>query len=193
MKYLILLLMVGLSYGQWNSNAGGGNKGNIQQDASTHALITTEYEHHEIHSGSHYFVAGFSTVSSGDSAYFSVTTPNTNKWAHMVFDVSGSGILSTYVYEGSTVTGGAAVVPWNNNRNSSNTSVLTLNGSPSITSAGTCIDSSKVGSGPKTGGSIQRNKELILKQNTTYLYIFISGAASNIVSYNGSWYEHTNK
>ena len=111
----------------------------------------------------------------------------------MVFNVTGSGILSTYIYEGATVTGGSAITPFNNDRNSSKTSTLTLKGNPVITLAGTCIDSSKVGSGPKSGGDITRNEERILKQNTTYLYIFISGAASNVITFHGRWYEHISK
>ena len=33
----------------------------VRIDASTHSLQTVEYEHHEIHSGSHYFVIGYRT------------------------------------------------------------------------------------------------------------------------------------
>ena len=35
--------------------------------------------------------------------------------------------------------------------------------------------------------------EIILKQNTTYLRSFTSGAASNIVNFKASFYEHTDK
>ena len=31
-------------------------------DASTYVLNTIEYEHHEIHAGSHYYVADFETI-----------------------------------------------------------------------------------------------------------------------------------
>ena len=196
MKYLILLLPIFL-FGQWNNTAfiKGTQNETFSQDAATNTLITTSYPHHEVHSGSHYFIAGYTTLGSGDSTYFALTTPNTTKWTHMIFEIQSSGILTSYVYETATVTGGTAVVPNNNNRNSTNTSGNTVVSMPSISVYGTCIDSSKVGAGGgfKFGGNISRDNENILKQNTTYLYVFVSGAASNIVAFKAEWYEHTNK
>ena len=47
--------------------------------------------------------------------------------------------------------------------------------------------------GSRTGGLVAREDELILKQNTVYCRTFTSGAASNILNFKASWYEHTNK
>ena len=41
------------------------------------------------------------------------------------------------------------------------------------------------------GGGSSREDELVLKQNTTYLRTFLSGADSNIIQFKASWYEHT--
>ena len=190
---LFLTLWLNADYGKSSIIIKGADKQPFSQDAMTNAITTIAYEHHEIHAGSHYYVQGFSTVASGDSIYFSVTTPNTTKWLHMVFDLTSSGAMSVYTYEGATVTGGTAVTPLNNNRNSSDTSLAILKANPDITSAGTVLDSAYVGAGQKGSGFDERNRELILKQNSTYLFIMKSGAATNYINYTGEWYEHTNK
>ena len=56
-------------------------------------------------------------------------------------------------------------------------------------------DTSVGGEGFKAdiGGESRRTDELVLKQNTTYLRLFTSRSADNIVSFKASWYEHTDK
>jgi hypothetical protein len=47
--------------------------------------------------------------------------------------------------------------------------------------------------GSKSGGSVSREDELMLKQNAVYLRAFTSGTASNIIGFKANWYEHTDK
>ncbi len=65
-----------------------------------------------------------------------------------------------------------------------------------VNSTGTRLGGSLGGSGsnPATGvpGGSTRENELILRPNTSYLFRFTSGAASNDFSYNAEWYENTN-
>lgn len=46
---------------RWGSSAGETDE--VRVDASTNSLQTVEYEHHEVSSGSHYFVVGYQDLS----------------------------------------------------------------------------------------------------------------------------------
>lgn len=168
------------------------------QDSTTDAQVTIDYAHHEIHSGSHYFISGYAALNNAGTKIFSVTTPNTTKWAHMLFYVQALSTLTIEVYEGATVSAGNLVTPLNNDRNSSKVSVMVVREAPTISAAGTLISSSKFGAAgaanrSAVSGSVGRESEIILRQNTSYVWKFISGADNNILSYDGEWYEHTNK
>lgn len=164
-------------------------------DASTHTLQIIDYPHHEIHSGSHYYIEGFAALELNDNLYVKLVTPDTTKWAHFLWMIESSGILTTYLYEAVSggMAGGSAVTPLNNNRNSANTSGLTITSGVTVaTSLGTTISQAKWGS-RSGGGGQDREDEIILKQNTTYLRAFTSGVNGNVVSFKASWYEHADK
>jgi len=95
-------------------------------DSSTQSLNNVAYEHHEIHQGSHYYIEGFTTIQSGASVLIGLTTPNTSKWSHFTWGISSNGVLTSMLYEDAGISGGVAVTPLNNNRNSSNTSDITI-------------------------------------------------------------------
>jgi hypothetical protein len=167
-------------------------------DRSTWTLQTIDYEHHEIHAGSHFFLASYTTLASGASATFVVTTPNTTKWAHMVFVVEGTLATSFAVHEGSSgVTGGTAETPINSNRNSATTSTLAILCDPDVASLGTQLMGFSAGTGTVPSqaapGSADRSHEIVLKQNATYTFRITSGANGNVVSWQANWYEHTDK
>ncbi len=177
---------------------GAGNKP-IGVDSATYALETIDYPHHEIHSGSHYCLEGFTTLSTSETLYVKLVTPDTTKWSHFVWEIESSGILETNLYEGSVggMTGGVGATPLNSNRNSTKTSGMTITKGVTVaTSLGTVVSTKKVGgTGFKSvsGGSASRADELILKQDTTYLREFKSSSGDNIISFRACWYEHTNK
>ena len=167
-------------------------------DASTEAIYTIDYEHHELHSGSHYTLSGFSTVASGVTNKFTFKTPQA-KEVHLVFEVAGTSQTEFYLHEGVTATGGTAVVPINNNRNSSNTSLSFVTNAPSILTYGTTLYSASHGIGganpnaADTAGVVQRSNEFILKTNTLYGISLVSRDNGNIITFTGDWYEHTRK
>ena len=167
-------------------------------DTMTGALETISYEHHEIHSGSHFYVCNFEILDDRVSTDFAVTTPDTAKWSHMTFEIEGTSQTEFHIYEASAVTGGTAAIPLNNNRNSATTSVLTLVKDPTVNTLGNLIFAQSKGlagttpSKAGTVGVIVRESEIILKQNTTYIFRITSRQDDNIVSYCGEWYEHTN-
>jgi len=88
-------------------------------DASTHSLQTIKYEHHEIHSGSHYYIEGHTTLGVAEVLYAKIVTPDTAKWAHFAWKISSNGILESTLFE--IPTGGMAngnrVTIHANNRN----------------------------------------------------------------------------
>ena len=163
-------------------------------DETTRSVNTIGYEHHEIHSGSHYFICDYdSSIAINETIQFVVTTPNTTKWTHLILDFSSTLGCSLDIYEGSSsVVGGSPATPINNNRNSLNTSSLTIIKDPTSLTDGTKIAGYLAGAN-KTGGASEREREIILKQNTTYLFRFTSLSNGNAISFCGEWYEHTNK
>ena len=172
----------------------------VRIDASTAALISIGYEHHEIHAGSHFFVCGYDPdMDAAEFADFQLTTPNTTKWLHMVFQIQATASCTLSIYEGATVVAdGVAVTAYNNNRNSSTVTGLTLlqaNGTVSV--PGTLIYSQAFGAATtpsKTeGGVAAREREIVLKQATTYRFRIDSDTDNNVVSWCGEWYEHTDK
>jgi len=164
-------------------------------DNSTETLQTITYEHHEIHSGSHFNYCDYSlNESSGAIIEFIMTVSNTTTWTHLVFDAYASEGATIELYEGTTgVTGGTVITPRNNNRNSSTVSTITLVKDPAaITSDGVRAAGFLAGGG-RTAGFASRDNEYVLMQNTSYLVRITSLAVSNDISWCAEWYEHADK
>ena len=155
------------------------------------SFATIDFVHWEIHEGDHYFLSGYDTLDNLGTVEFVVETPDSDKHAHMLFQMQSEKTLTVEVFEGAaSVSGGSVHAAWNSNRNSGNSSLLTVTKDPaSIGSDGTLIDSYKWGS-KKTGGLANRDEEIILAADETYLWRMTSGEAANIVWFRGSWYEH---
>ena len=177
--------------------------GNGGIDAATQSLQFVDYEHHEVHSGSHY-EGEFSLQRSINAVFdLQITTPNKTSWAHMTFNISCEAETDWEIYENvSIVTPGLTTyTPINNNRNSTNTSGLTIKGSVNSseanaeadtdTSGATTLARGIIGAG-KDGGVSARNREFILKQNEDYS-LRISATAAGYKNIMLAWYEHTNK
>ena len=167
-------------------------------DQSTEALMYITYEHHEVHSGNHYGVRINKDVANGGTYNIAFTTPNTTKWAHMVFAVNVELEAGITLYENITsFTGGTPITPTNSNRNSVNTSGIIDMEYDSVPTLGspTTICNMVLGSGRASGGAARGSEEFVLKQNTTY-YLEISNqatGATNEVNIFLNWYEHTDK
>lgn len=171
-------------------------------DASTESLQVVDYEHHEIHSGSHYHIADVEDLSINNVFDMQFTTPNITKWSHLTFKLDTEAETLWYIYEGVViVTPGTTITPLNNNRNSTNTSGNTIagilntsvaNANSDTTVAGATIISHGIIGAGRSGGSASRENELILKQNTIYSLRAIASAAGYI-SFTVEWYEHTDK
>ena len=172
-------------------------------DGSTHAIETIGYEHHEIHSGSHYFVTGYQDLSINNVLDFTFQMPDTTKWIHWTWKISTESETLWQIYETAVATNplANAVTPRNSNRNSGNTSGTTMkfelqtnlagaNADTNVTGA-TLIASSISGAGKESGMS-NRTNELILKRNTLYC-LRATATAADYISFDMEWYEHTDK
>lgn len=173
-------------------------------DKSTHATNMIDYEHHEIHDGSHYFTRGWTTIgNSGIPLYFSLTTPTGSKWLHLIFSVNADNLIEMKEFEGATISGGTTVNYFNSNRNSTKTSLVNIKSNPVISGAiptsGTLLATTRfglAGVNPNQQGIIGehgRSNELILKSGTTYLWEFKPGGNTVIFNWVANWYEHTDK
>lgn len=174
----------------------------VALDAATHALEIIDYNHHEIHAGSHYFIQDVEDLPINNVFDMQWTTPDTTKWSHFTFTLATEGETSWYIYEGATIsTAGTAITPRNNNRNVAdnstqviagilNTSLANANADTAV-GAATELAHGILGAG-KTGGAEDRSLEIILKQNTIYCMRAIATAAG-FVNFRVEWYEHTNK
>lgn len=169
----------------------------LKVDPSTQSIQTVAYEHHEIHDGSHYSVFINKDVAIAGTFTVAFTTPNTTKWIHMLFSVVTEVEADIILYEGITSwTGGSAITPINNNRNSANTSGITDMAQDATITLGTpvTIAHAVTGSGRNYGGGARNDAEYVLKQNTKY-YLLVTNqtaGATNEVNIGMQWYEHTN-
>ena len=172
-------------------------------DASTHSWQIVDYEHHEIHSGSHFELCEVVDLAINNVFDLQFTTPNTTKWTHFIFQISSESETEYYIYENVVInTAGTTETPLNNNRNSINTSVNTLAShlNTSLANANADTDVSGaityehqiIGAGRSSQGSNTRSREIVLKQNTSYCLRAIAKAAG-YVNFCAQWYEHTDK
>lgn len=171
-------------------------------DASTEALQSIIYEHHEIHLGVNYEITEVANLAINNVRDIRITTPNTTEYGHFIFGIIGENETEYYLYEGVTiVTAGTLITPINNNRNSANvssmivdyidnTSVSNANADTTVAGA-TTLKHGVLGSN-RDGGENSHDREIILKANTVYCMRLIANAAGYI-NYDLSWYEHTDK
>ena len=170
-------------------------------DKATNTLQIIDYEHHEIHAGSHFFVEDFADLAINNVYDVQFTTPNTAKWAHLTFELNCEAETEWYIYEGATIAlAGTAITPINNNRNSATASTMTLAGITNTSVANANADTAVAGAtvladgivgAGKSGGVIQRNREIVMKQNTIYCLRAVASAAG-YTNFLMTWYEHEN-
>ena len=120
-------------------------------DSMTGAAIGIDYEHHEIHDGTHFYASGFQTIALNVTTKWTVEVPDTLIVPHMTFEFVGSDGIQFEIYEGTTsISGGTAGAPFNSNRNSTTASILTVTKDPTSTN-GSLIDSGSAGANNRIG------------------------------------------
>jgi len=167
----------------------------IRIDQSTNTLQGIDYAHHEVHAGSHFEYSDLITLGLGATQDYIITTPNTAKWAHMVFELWGSAITTFELFEATARAGIALQSVFNSNRNSANLPTTTVHKGSGAGADGTRILVLGGGSasGQFRGGTSHGNgEEIILRANTKYILRVTSGTAANNICLAMEWYEHTN-
>ena len=197
MSYLKSVFIKGIDYISGDSGI----------DASTEALETIEYEHHEIHAGST-FQASISSADLDTEAEINIcfTTPDTTKWGHCTLEASNSSGGLIEILEGATVTAdsGTDTPCLNVNRNSQTASVFSsietapqvgeFSYNATITGDGTVLDSVYLGAGKsKMAASSRSMNEWVLAQDTTYAFRLTGTADNGMATIRLRWYEHTDK
>jgi len=166
-------------------------------DKATYALNTVDYAHHEIHSGSSFVAHHIQEVANAGTINVTIKTPNTTKWAHMLWIIGTELESELRFYEGSTITGGGTITPKNRNRNSSAVSTCVVMGTPTVGTVGSLLFADHLGGGSASarfGGENRADNEWVLKQNTTYTVQLVNMTGSNNqMSVALDWYEHTDK
>jgi len=166
-------------------------------DLISGAVNVIDYSHHEMHSGSHYFIKTFlvDTGGSGSTSYFAFTTPNTSTRAHARALIAPDVDTEVNIYEGSVITGGTPVAGVNNDRESSNVAGLISVAAPAHTTPGALVWAARTGGGKNpVGVSPGFNYEIIAATDTVYVFEIIKRTTADlVVDIDFWWYEHTPK
>lgn len=172
----------------------------LRLDRSTNTIQTIEYEHHEVHAGSHFFVVSYAVLENNHVLQFTWQMPNTTTWTHWTWRISTEIEILWQIYEGGTITNplANAITPLNSNRNSSNTSGTTMRYEDHVNladadtdvsiAAATLLKSGISGSG-KDFGTAGRETELVLDQNALYV-LRATAKAAGYINFEMEWYEH---
>ena len=170
------------------------------RDGNTFALSVVDYEHHEIHAGSHYYVEGTANLTDTEQFTAKFVAPS-GKQAHLVWDIYATGQVEVLLYEDAVggMAGGSTHTPINSNRNSTKAAnLIFVSGPTTSTGVGTQLHNWVAGSTAKANiradpGSANRSNEIILKEGSTHMGIIVSNVDNNYVTFRMSWYEHTPK
>lgn len=157
----------------------------------TKAQIAIDAVHHMTHEGIHFGASTFLTLAVDGVLYVKIETSDDQ--THMEGQVVGTSGVEVAFYEDPTggMTGGVDIPPVNHNRLSSNNSGLSLtSGVTAPTDTGTTLFNSTAGA-LRVAGSVTRDREYILKTNSTYLMKVTSLANGNNVNIDFDWYEPT--
>jgi len=170
----------------------------IRIDQITHALRVIDYAHSEVHSGSAYVAYHSVSLGNGEVLTIGFVTPNTTKWAHLTMSLTLTSTGTLDILEDVTsFDQGDAFTALNLDRNSANTSGITVTtgatGATLITpTGGSEIWNETLGAkGLQT--TRENSEEIIMKQNSKYLFRFTNDAVANVCNLRLGWYEHTNK
>lgn len=176
----------------------GTNWHEVRIDTSTRAFNVIDYAHHEVHGGSAFWAYKTATLGNGEISTIGFVTPDTTKWAHLLMKVDLSAAATLDILEDVTsFAGGAAFTELNFNRNSGTAATCAVTtghtGSDLITpTGGSEIWNEDLGTrGVQTSRS--NASELIMKQDSNYLFRVTNSTVANNVSILLTWYEHTDK
>jgi len=164
------------------------------------SLVVEDKVHYQVHQGNAYMAHhNSSALGTGATINIYLKAPASGR-VHLNYDAHGSSSFDIEVLEAPTVTSGTGTQGsvYNRDRDSVNTSgVLDNTATPvankvtldaTITADGTIIRSDVYGSN-KSQGDLNSREEIILAQDTVYVFRLTSQASNNRVHINLDWYE----
>ncbi len=168
------------------------NNNVISVDKATRSIVFIDLEHQKIHEGNTFTILDIDDLGNAEVHDMLIVTPDTTKWAHMVWEIEHELETLIQFYTGATYSDIGIIAPsYNRNGNSSNTATTLVYHDATITGVGTLIGTIQQGAGKKAGGSDRQANEFILKQNTVYLIRITNLTANdNLVFIRLNWYEH---
>jgi hypothetical protein len=180
----------------YGSNSSSGDFEPFEIDNDVKGMVTIEAEHSRIHRGTHYFVSNYIAMANVTTYNVILEAPAVE--CHFIFTLYSNEFgFSLATYEGVTAdANGTLWTPLNNNRNSTNVALTKLRLDPTnvVTTGATIIRAGIIGTAggtsQRSGGTIERLSECILKKNTKYLIRIVNlGNTTNNLNYICSWYE----
>ena len=164
-------------------------------DSATGVISTIESDHHKIHDGSMFTVIETVDLGNGETRDILMVSPDTTKWAHLVWEIEHELETSVSFYKDTTYSdNGTPITSFNRNGNSTANATTLIYHTANITNVGTLVANIQQGSGKKAGGADRQSNEFILKQNCAYLVRITNETVhDNLIFLKLNWYEHTNK
>jgi hypothetical protein len=158
-------------------------------DEVTGALVVIDVAHHEVHEKEMF--NGTDNVATGTARDLLIVTGA--KYVHMSTEIVADGKVKTLLYKSTTTSASGTSIPTFNKNDASNlTAVATIFHTPTVTAAGTLMDTILTGSGAKAGGISRSTDERVLKPNSKYLYRAAFAANTDVVHRFTFYEESTN-
>ncbi len=167
----------------------------ITIDKATRAITTIKFEHHQIHEGNTFTILEVTDLGNGAVRDILIVTPDTPKWAHLVWEIEHELETSIQFYQDTLYSNNGTPIPsFNRNGNSGNVATTLMYHTPTITNVGTLVGTIQQGADKKAGGGDREDNEYILKQNSSYLIRITNLTVNNnLIFVRLNWYENTNK
>jgi len=165
-------------------------------DQTTSGKAQLEYEHFKVHTGDSWVCTyNFTSTEELTRVDRYIITPNTTRWAHLFWDVTGQTKTTISLYEGASGTYDPVTV-YNRNRNSARVNTTIIGNPTGVVTTGNLIwnwvSGTSTPARAQSSGATRETGEIVLKQNTQYLFRCAAGSEDDIISVDLFWYEHTN-
>jgi len=164
------------------------------QDARSGVPVTIDLAHAKIHDGLLFHTPFSVSVGTGTVASVLISAPATGVY-HLAFHIDASNSGTWAFSEAPNASGGSALVSFNKNRTSANTSTLTHTHTPTYVSSGTVLTSGAIGTSglgvSDSGGGANERDEWILNASTLYLIRFTALNAGTTVVIKTSAYRQS--
>jgi len=165
-------------------------------DQTTSGKAQLEYEHFKVHTGDAWVCTyNFTSTEELSSVDRYIITPNTTRWAHLFWDVAGQTKTTISLYENASGTYDPVTV-YNRNRNSARVNTTIIGNPTGVITPGTLIwrwvSGTSTPAAARSSGATRETGEIVLKQNTQYLFSCAASSVNNLMSVDLFWYELTN-